>query len=71
MFVDLHLNFLNWFHLFYSQGRSFGYFDRLYDFPVTTPRCYKDIYVNSIVGPPFLFLKGGVNFKYLPQRGGM
>ena len=33
--------------LLYSQGRSTCYSDRLYDFSVSIPRCYKDIYVNS------------------------
>ena len=31
----------------YSQGRSTCYSDRLHDFSVTIPRCYKDVYVNS------------------------
>ena len=31
----------------YSCGRSTCYSDRLHDFSVTTPRCYKDVYVNS------------------------
>ena len=31
----------------FSQGRSTRYFDRLYDFPVTIPRCYNVVYVNS------------------------
>ena len=31
----------------YSRGRSTHYSDRLYDFSVTIPRCYKDVYVNS------------------------
>ena len=31
----------------YSQGRSTRYSDRLHDFSVTIPRCYKDLYVNS------------------------
>ena len=31
----------------FSRGRSTRYFDRLHDFPVTIPRCCKDIYVNS------------------------
>ena len=31
----------------YSRGRSTRYSDRLHDFSVTIPRCYKDIYVNS------------------------
>ena len=31
----------------YSLGRSNCYSDRLHDFCVTIPRCYKDVYVNS------------------------
>ena len=31
----------------YSQGRCTRYSDRLDDFSVTIPRCYKDVYVNS------------------------
>ena len=31
----------------YSQGRATRYTDRLHDFSVTIPRCYKDVYVNS------------------------
>ena len=31
----------------YSQWRSTCYSDRLRDFSVTIPRCYKDVYVNS------------------------
>ena len=31
----------------YSQGRSTRYSDRLHDFSVIIPRCYKDVYVNS------------------------
>ena len=31
----------------YSQGRPTRYSDRLHDFSVTIPRCYKDVYVNS------------------------
>ena len=31
----------------FSWGRSTHYSDRLHDFPVTTTRCYKDVYVNS------------------------
>ena len=31
----------------YSRGRSTRYSDRLHDFSVTIPRCYKDFYVNS------------------------
>ena len=31
----------------YSRGRSTPYFDRLHDFSVIIPRCYKDVYANS------------------------
>ena len=31
----------------FSRGRSTQYSDRLHDFSVTIPRCYKDVYVNS------------------------
>ena len=37
-------------HLFllpFSRGRSTRYSDRLHDFSLTIPRCYKDVYVNS------------------------
>ena len=30
-----------------SWGRSAHYCDRLHDFSVTIPRCYKDVYVNN------------------------
>ena len=33
--------------LLYSCGSSTRYSDRLHDSSVTTPRCYKDVYVNS------------------------
>ena len=33
--------------LSYSRGSSTRYSDRLHDFFVTIPRCYKDVYVNS------------------------
>ena len=31
----------------YSRGRSTHYSDRLHDFSVPIPNCYKDVYVNS------------------------
>ena len=31
----------------YSRGRSTCYSDRLHNFSVTIPRCYKDVYINS------------------------
>ena len=35
----------------YSRGRSTRYSDRLHDFSVTIPRCYKDAYANSFFPP--------------------
>ena len=35
------------FPLPFSRGMSTHYSDRLHDFTVTIPRCYKDVYVNS------------------------
>ena len=35
-----------------SRGRSTCYSDRLHDFSVTIPRCYKDIYVNRFFPCP-------------------
>ena len=34
-------------HLPYSLGMSIRYYDRLPDFSVSIPRCYKGVYVNS------------------------
>ena len=34
----------------FSRGRSTRYSDRLHDFSVTIPICYKDVYVNSFSG---------------------
>ena len=31
----------------FSRGKSTRYSDRLHDFSVTIPGCYKDVYVNS------------------------
>ena len=35
------------FPLPYCRGRSTRYSDRLHDFSVTIPRCYKDVYITS------------------------
>ena len=35
--------------LAYSRGRPTCYFDRLHNFSVTIPRCYEDVYVNSLL----------------------
>ena len=45
--VDVLQNWLYWFHFRFSRGRSTHYSDRLHDFFVTIPRCYKDVYVSS------------------------
>ena len=31
----------------FSRGRSTRYSDRLHDFSITIPKCYKDVYFNS------------------------
>ena len=33
----------------YFRGRSIRYSDRLHDFSVAIPRCYKDVYVNNFL----------------------
>ena len=38
--------------LHFSRGRSTRYSDRMHDFSVTIPRCYKDIYVNRFFPCP-------------------
>ena len=45
--LDVHLNWLKWFHLLVLKGRFTRYSDRLHDFSVTIPRRYKDVYVIS------------------------
>ena len=50
--VDVHLNWLKWFPLYYSWGRSTRYSDRLHNFSVTIPRYCKDVYVNSFFPLP-------------------
>ena len=44
----------------FSRGWSTRYSDRLLDFSVTIPRCYKDVYVNSF------FLHTAKPWNYLP-----
>ena len=45
----------------YPLRRSTGYSDRLHDFSVTIPRCYKDVYVNSF----FPLMARLWNFAYI------
>ena len=45
--VDVLQNCLDWFHFLFFRGRSTRYSDRLHDFSVTIPRCYKNVYVNN------------------------
>ena len=51
-FLEKSLGIVSPLHFLYllpfSQGRSSHYSDRLLDFSVTTPRWYKDIYVNNL-----------------------
>ena len=44
---DIHLNWLNWFHVLILEGVLLAILNRLHDFSITIPRCYKDVYVNS------------------------
>ena len=46
----------------FSRGRSTCYFDRLHDFSVSIPRCYKDVYVNSF------FPRTAVSFLWPKSR---
>ena len=49
----------------YCRGRSTRYFDRLHDFSVTIPRCYKDVYVNSFF-PRTAKLWNSLPIKWVP-----
>ena len=49
----------------YSRGRSTRYSDRLHDFSVTIPRCYKDVYVNSFF-PRTARLWNSLPIEYFP-----
>ena len=49
----------------YFRGSSTRYSDRLHDFPVTTPRCYRDVYVNSFF-PRTAMLWNFLPIKYFP-----
>ena len=60
--IDVLQNWLNWFHYPFPQGMSTPYSERLPDFSVTIPRCYKDIYVNS------LFLRTSLLWNSLPAK---
>ena len=63
----------------YSRGRSTCYSDRLHDFSVTIPRCYKDVYVkrffpctarlwNSLPIECFLFTYNLKGLMYIINR---
>ena len=49
----------------FSQGRSTLYFDKLHDFFVTIPRCYKDVYV-SILFPCTAKLWNSLSIEWFP-----
>ena len=51
--------------LLLSRGRSTRYSDRLHDFSVTIPRCYKDVYVNSFF-PRTAKLCNSLAIEYFP-----
>ena len=46
----------------YFRGSSTRYSDRLNDFSVTTPRCYRDVYVNSF------FPRTAMLWNFLPIK---
>ena len=49
----------------HSRGRSTRYSDRLHDFSVTIPRCYKNVYVNSFF-PRTARLWNSLPIEYFP-----
>ena len=49
----------------FSWGRSTCYSDRLHDFSVNIPRCYKDVYVNSFF-PGTSRLCSSLPIEYFP-----
>ena len=49
----------------FSQGRSTCCSDRLHDFSVTIPRCYKNVYVNSFF-PRTARLWNSLPIEYFP-----
>ena len=53
------------FPLPFSRGRSTRYSDRLHDFSVTIPRCYKGVYVNSFF-PRTARLWNSLPIEYFP-----
>ena len=61
----LHFVYFVYVSLPYSQGRSSHYSDRLLGFSVTTPRWYKDVYVNSFF-PRTAILLNSLPIDYFP-----
>ena len=49
----------------FSRGRSTSYSDRLHDFSVTIPKCYKDVYANSFF-PHTARLWNSLPIEYFP-----
>ena len=48
LLVDVHVNWLNCLHFLIIEVGPTRYSDRLHDFSIAIPRCYKDVYVNSL-----------------------
>ena len=65
--VDVLQNWLNWFHFPFPRGMSTPYSETLPDFSVTIPRCYKDIYVNSLF-PHTSMLWNSLSAKCFPLK---
>ena len=49
----------------FSHGSSTRYSDRLHDFSVTIPRCYKDVYVNCFF-PRTARLQNALSIEFFP-----
>ena len=52
----------------YFCERSTHYFNRLLDFSVTVPRCYKDVYVNVRISMSVNFFAQGDSIIFLPTE---
>ena len=49
----------------FSHGKSTHYSDRLHNFSVTIPRCYRDVYVNNFF-PHTAKLRNSLPIEYFP-----
>ena len=63
--LDVHLNWLNWFHFLILEGGLLVILMDCMIFVVTIPRCYKDIYVNSFF-PRIARPRNSLPIEYFP-----